>query len=132
MTSRLRILYLYSRFAGLSTWSRSIKTQKKKIRCQYPAIVTKQVWSIKDLRYGQIVFLPGNKTDSSRAGKMGLLAHYTLYSKMAAILVFFCLMVNCPFWLRSRLNILLNCTFESEAKRGSLQGNKRTLKWRLF
>ena len=36
------------------------------------------------------------------------------------------------FWPRSRLNILLNLTFESEAKRVNLQGNQRILKWRPF
>ena len=51
---------------------------------------------------------------------------------MAAILVFFCLIANWPFWPRSRLNILLNFTFESEVKRANLQGNKRILKWRPF
>ena len=57
---------------------------------------------------------------------------YTPYSKMAAILVFFCLIANWPFWPRSSLNILLNFTFESEVKRANLQGNKRILKWRPF
>ena len=47
---------------------------------------------------------------------------YTPYSKMAAILVFFCLIANWPFWPRSRLDFLLNFTFESEAKRDNLQG----------
>ena len=51
---------------------------------------------------------------------------------MAAVLVFFCLIANWPFWPRSRLNILLNFTFESEAKRDNLQGNKRILKWQPF
>ena len=32
-------------------WSRSINTQKKE-RGQYPAILTEQAWSIKDLLYG--------------------------------------------------------------------------------
>ena len=49
---------------------------------------------------------------------------YTPYSKMAAILVFFCLIANWPFWPRSRLHILWNFTFESEAKRVNLQGAK--------
>ena len=44
-----------------------------------------------------------------------------------AILVFFW-----PFWPRSRLNILWNFTFESEAKRGNFQGNKRILGWQPF
>ena len=43
---------------------------------------------------------------------------------MAAILVFFCLIANWPFWPRSRLNIILNSRFESEAKWANLQGNK--------
>ena len=51
---------------------------------------------------------------------------------MAVILVFFCLIANWPFWPRSRLNILLNFTFESEVKGANLQGNKRILKWRPF
>ena len=51
---------------------------------------------------------------------------------MAAILVFFCLIANWPFWPRSSLNILLNFTFESEVKRANLQENKRILKWRPF
>ena len=37
-----------------------------------------------------------------------------------------------PCWPSSRLNILLNSTFESEAKRASLQWNKRILKWLPF
>ena len=51
---------------------------------------------------------------------------------MAAILVFFCFHANWPLWLRSRSNILLNFTFESEAIRANLHGNKRILKWRPF
>ena len=39
---------------------------------------------------------------------------------------------NWPLWPRSRLNILLNLTFESEAIRANLHGNKRILKWRPF
>ena len=42
---------------------------------------------------------------------------HTPYSKMAAILVFFCLIAKWPCWPRSRLNF----TFESEAKIASLQ-----------
>ena len=52
----------------------------------------------------------------------------TPYYKMAAILVFFCFHANCSLWPRSRLNILLNFTFESEAVRANLHGNKRILK----
>ena len=43
-------------FLWTETKSRSIKTQKKKKkkeRGQYPAILTEQAWSIKDLLYGQ-------------------------------------------------------------------------------
>ena len=45
--------WLSSFFAFLwtETKSRSIKTQKKE-RGQYPAILTEQAWSIKDLLYG--------------------------------------------------------------------------------
>ena len=56
----------------------------------------------------------------------------TPYSKMAAILVIFCLIANWPFWPGSSLNILFNFTFEIEVKRANLQGNKRILKWRPF
>ena len=38
-------------FLWTKTKSRSIKTQKRK-RGQYPAILTKLAWSIKDLLYG--------------------------------------------------------------------------------
>ena len=48
---------------------------------------------------------------------------------MAAILVFFCFHAK---WRRSRLKILLNFTFESEAIRANLHGNKRILKWQPF
>ena len=51
---------------------------------------------------------------------------------MATILVFFCLIANWPFWPCSRSNILLNFTFESEAKWAKLQSNKRILKWWPF
>ena len=57
---------------------------------------------------------------------------YTPYSKIAAILVFFCLIANWPFWPSSKLNVLLNLMFKSEAKRANLQGNKRILEWRPF
>ena len=57
---------------------------------------------------------------------------YTPYSKMATINVFFCSHANWPLWPCSRLNILLNFTFESEAIRANLHGNKRILKWRPF
>ena len=45
---------------------------------------------------------------------------------MAAILVFFCLIANWPFWPRSRLNILLNFTFESEVKGAIAMKQKNT------
>ena len=51
---------------------------------------------------------------------------------MAAILVFFCFHATWPLWPRSKLNILLNFTLESEAIRANLHGNKRILKWRPF
>ena len=57
---------------------------------------------------------------------------YTPYSKMAAILVFFCFHANWPLWPRSRLNILVNFTFEIEVIRANLHGNKRTVKWQPF
>ena len=53
---------------------------------------------------------------------------YTPYSKMAAILVFFCLIVNWPFWPRSRLNILSNFTFESEVKRANFARKQKNTK----
>ena len=59
----------------------------------------------------------------------------TPYSKMAAILVFFCFHANWPLWSLwpcSRLNILLNFAFESEAIRANFHGNKRILKWWPF
>ena len=56
----------------------------------------------------------------------------TPHSKMAAILVIFCLIANWPFRPGSSLNILFNFTFESEVKTANLQGNKRILKWRPF
>ena len=54
------------------------------------------------------------------------------YSKMAAILVFFCLLENEPLLPRLRENILLNFEFKSEVKGANLQVNKRILKWRPF
>ena len=53
---------------------------------------------------------------------------YTPYSKMAAILVFFCLLVNEPLLPRLKENILLNFEFKNEATRANLQENKRILK----
>ena len=56
--------YWPSSFFALS--SRSTKTQKKKKRGQYPAILTKQAWSIKDLLNGFIFKLKlqqQNKTE---------------------------------------------------------------------
>ena len=61
---------------------------------------------------------------------MEVARYRTPYSEMAAILVFFCLNAHWPFWTRSKLNIRLNFTFEIEAKRANLQGNKRMQKWR--
>ena len=54
---------------------------------------------------------------------------HTPYSKMAAILEFFCLLANYPLLLRSiaRENVILNFKFKSEATRGNLRGDKRTL-----
>ena len=51
------------------------------------------------------------------------LSLFTSYSKMASILVFFCFHANWPLWPRSRLSILLNFTFESEAIRADLHGS---------
>ena len=60
-------------------------------------------------------------------------SHYhTPYSKMAAILVFFCLLANWPLLPRLRENILLNFVFQNEAPRANLQVNKRRLKWWPF
>ena len=63
---------------------------------------------------------------------LDMTGYHTPYSKMTAILVFFCLIANWPFWPGSRLNILLNFTFKSEAKTVNLQSNKRILKWQPF
>ena len=51
---------------------------------------------------------------------------------MAVIVVVFCFHANSPLWPRSRLNIPLNFTFESEAIGANLHGNKTILKWRPF
>ena len=56
------------------------------------------------------------------------LLRHTPYSKMAAILVFFCFHANWPLWPRSRLNILLNFTFESEAMRANLHEKQKNTK----
>ena len=56
----------------------------------------------------------------------------TAYSKLAAILVFICLLANQPLLPRLKENILLNFEFKNEATRGYLHVNKRTLKWRPF
>ena len=37
---------------GQDGWILAINSQKKKERGQYPAILTEQAWSIKDLLYG--------------------------------------------------------------------------------
>ena len=47
---------------------------------------------------------------------------------MAAILVFFGWNANWRFWPRSRLNVVLNFTFESEAKRANLQKKQKSTK----
>ena len=57
---------------------------------------------------------------------------YTSYSKMAAVLVFFCLLANQHLLIRLRENIILNFEFKNEATRANLQENKRKLKWRPF
>ena len=57
---------------------------------------------------------------------------YTPYSKMAAILIFFCLLANYPLLPQLRENSLLNFEFKSEATRANLQENKRMLIWRPF
>ena len=51
---------------------------------------------------------------------------------MAAILVFFCLLVNYPLLPRLKEDILLNFEFKNEATGANLQENKRILKWRPF
>ena len=64
-------------FAGLwtETESRSISTQKKE-RDQYPAILTEQAWSIKDLLYGYW----GNFSCETRRDKAGSLTRHFLPS----------------------------------------------------
>jgi len=57
---------------------------------------------------------------------------HTPYSKMAAILVFICLLENEPLLSHLRENILLNFEFKNEVKRANLQVNKRILKWQPF
>ena len=57
---------------------------------------------------------------------------HTPYSKMAAILVFFCFLENESLLPRLRETILLNFKFMNEVKRANLQVNKRILKWRPF
>jgi len=54
--------------------------------------------------------------------------NYTPYSKMAAILVFFCLLENEPLLPRLRENIFLNFEFKNEVTRADLQVNKKILK----
>ena len=53
----------------------------------------------------------------------------TPYSKIAVILVFFCLLTNEPFL---KENILLNFEIKNEATRANLQVSKRALKWWSF
>ena len=57
-------------------------------------------------------------------GELGKASVYTLFQNGRQ--------ANWPLWPRLRLNILLNLTFESEAIRANLHGNKRILKWRPF
>jgi len=60
---------------------------------------------------------------------MALMGHHnTPYSKMADILVFFCLLENERVLPRLRENILLNFEFQNETTRANLQVNKRILK----
>ena len=47
-----KIIAFFFAFLWTETKSRSIKMQTKKKRGQYPAILTEQAWSIKDLLYG--------------------------------------------------------------------------------
>ena len=51
---------------------------------------------------------------------------------MAVIVVVFCFHANWPLWPPSRLNILLNFLFESEAIGANFHGNKTILKWWPF
>ena len=55
-------------FVCTETKSRSIKTQKE--RGQYPAILTEQAWSVKDLLYGQKI-TPKNKAGAKRVIRSG-------------------------------------------------------------
>ena len=64
--------------------------------------------------------------------KITLLPKYTPYSKMAAILVFFCLFSNWPFWPRFQTQNSKEYITLNEAKRANLQSHKRILKWRPF
>jgi len=57
---------------------------------------------------------------------------HTPYTKMAAILVFFCLLENEPLLPRLRETILLNFKFKNKVKRANLQVNKGILKWWSF
>ena len=73
------------------------------------------------------------KTLSSENGMLQfiLLTTNTPYSKMAAIVVFFCFLANYPLLPRLRGNILLNFEFKNVATRVNLQENQR-IKWRPF
>ena len=55
-------------FLWIETNSRSIKTQKKE-RGQYPAILTEQAWSIKDLLYGFNFKLKLQKRNKTKQNK---------------------------------------------------------------
>ena len=61
-------------------------------------------------------------------------SHYnTPYSKIAAILIFFCFLANWPFWLRRFSNIKFKRIFNLErGQRANFQSNKRLLKCRPF
>ena len=58
--------------------------------------------------------------------------HRTPYSKMAAILVFFCFHANWPLWPRFQTQNSKEYLTLNEAIRANLHGNKRILKWRPF
>ena len=75
-----------------------------------------------DLTY----FLSSNKKKAGN--KWSYLSDYTPYSKMAAVLVFFCFHANWPLWPSSRINILLNFTFESEAIRANFAWKQKNTK----
>ena len=84
--------------------------------------IGRQVWRrVRVSSSGHARCLKSTSTSTASAHGSELLRNFNLsntpYSKMAAILVFFCFHANWPLWPCSRLNILLNFTFESEAMR---------------